>query len=420
MFPIRPSGDDAEEDAIGVEVEEGGDGLDGEGVEEAKTVKQAKDPKAPTAAEREAHEATHLPFRSWCRECVAGRRDNPPHRRKEDEERVFPEVSMDYAFVRRQDETETVTVLVVKDRDSRGLRTSVMKQKGIIIEESADKAADMVKGFGHQGKILMKVDNERALVALRKEVISRLGCDVIPVKPPEGESQSNGGVENGVKLFKGVLRVHLLALEKKLEAHIPSAHPIMTWLVEFVSDVITKYLQGSDGKSAYQRLFGKNVQEEGLEFGERVMYKTRKTQDMNVVLDARWQPGLWLGRTWGSISHRVATSENEVIEVRAVHRVPKGERWESDAINKLRATTWQWTVPAGAPVPVVVLGPREAAPGEADPVPVPVDRIGPKRIYIRTEDLETTGTQRGVGDASGRAIDRQQRGRSTRSSVESG
>ena len=257
-----------QEEANGVE-EEGSEEVEEEGVEEAKQVKPAKDPRAPTAAEREAHAATHLPFRSWCRECVAGRRDNPPHKKKAEEERVFPEVSMDYAFVRRQGETDTLTVLVVKDRDSRGLRTSVMKQKGICVEESADKAAEIVRGFGHQGKILMKVDNERALVALRKEVISRLGCDAIPVKPPEGESQSNGGVENGVKLFKGVLRVHLLAFERKLDAHIPSAHPVMTWLVEFVSDIITKYLQGSDGKSAYQRLFGKSVQEEGLEFGER-------------------------------------------------------------------------------------------------------------------------------------------------------
>ena len=101
----------------------------------------------------------------------------------------------------------------------------------------------------------------------------------------------------------------------------------MTWLVEHVSDLVTKYLQGADGKTGYQRPFGKQVHEEGLEFGERVMYRVRKTQDMNVVLDARWQTGVWLGRTWGTINHRIATTSREMIEVRAVHRAPKIERW---------------------------------------------------------------------------------------------
>ena len=64
-----------------------------------------------------------------------------------------------------------------------------------------------------------------------------------------------------------------------------------------LADLLTKYMQGADGRPGYQRLFGKQVHEEGLEFGERVMYKLRPTKDMNVVLDALWQPGLWLGRT---------------------------------------------------------------------------------------------------------------------------
>ena len=45
----------------------------------------------------------------------------------------------------------------------------------------------------------------------------------------------------------------------------------MTWLVECVADLVTKYMQGADGRTGYERLFGKQVHEEGLEFGERVM-----------------------------------------------------------------------------------------------------------------------------------------------------
>ena len=38
-------------------------------------------PKAPTAAEKERHALTHLPYASWCPYCVAGKRPNAPHRR---------------------------------------------------------------------------------------------------------------------------------------------------------------------------------------------------------------------------------------------------------------------------------------------------------------------------------------------------
>ena len=67
--------------------------------------------------------------------------------------------------------------------------------------------------------------------------------------------------------------------------HIPSKHQIVTWLLEHVADINTKYLRGSDGRTAYERLFGKPIHEEGLEFGECVLWKTRQSQDMNVPME---------------------------------------------------------------------------------------------------------------------------------------
>ena len=149
MFPVRP---DASDDGHDVrdeagDVEGGGDAVAGdeepeEEVEEAKAVRVARNPLAPTQAEREAHEATHLPFRSWCAECVAGRRDNPPHARMPEEEHQVPEVMLDYAFVRRGEETETTTILIAKDRDSRAIRAWVMRHKGVCLEEAGERAAD--------------------------------------------------------------------------------------------------------------------------------------------------------------------------------------------------------------------------------------------------------------------------------------
>ncbi len=93
-----------------------------------------RDPRDPTAAERAAHEATHLPFRSWCSDCVAGRRDNPPHHQIKQDENAVPEVLMDYCFVRRDDETETLTILIMKDRTSRAIQAWVVERKGADVD----------------------------------------------------------------------------------------------------------------------------------------------------------------------------------------------------------------------------------------------------------------------------------------------
>ena len=74
------------------------------------------------------------------RDCVAGRRDNPPHARMPEEERQVPEVMLDYAFVRRAAEEETLTILVMKDRESRAMRAWVMRHKGVCLEEAGERA----------------------------------------------------------------------------------------------------------------------------------------------------------------------------------------------------------------------------------------------------------------------------------------
>ena len=68
------------EDDIEVKVDEEPEEFE-ESEEQARTPKTRRSPKAPTKAEREAHDATHLPYRAWCHHCVRGRGAKKPHRR---------------------------------------------------------------------------------------------------------------------------------------------------------------------------------------------------------------------------------------------------------------------------------------------------------------------------------------------------
>ena len=55
------------------------------------------DPKMPSRAKVEAHNLTHLPYRSWCKHCVKGRGKELPHQRAKRETDMH-EFHFDWAF----------------------------------------------------------------------------------------------------------------------------------------------------------------------------------------------------------------------------------------------------------------------------------------------------------------------------------
>ena len=57
-----------------------------------------KGPHEPTDREVEEHQITHLPYRSWCKICVAARGVAAPHNMIERSDNELPLISMDYYF----------------------------------------------------------------------------------------------------------------------------------------------------------------------------------------------------------------------------------------------------------------------------------------------------------------------------------
>ena len=317
---------------------------------------------------------------------------------------------MDYCFLRRGDDDELTTILVLKERQSRAIQAWVVPSRSILLDEgaAAERAADGIRRFGFRDKVIIKTDNEPAILALRDLIQAKLKISVLEEEPQPHESQSNGAVEDGVKLIKGFLRVHVLALERKLGHRVPSKHPLMAWLVEHVADVSTKYLRGIDGRTAYEKLFGKQVHEEGLEFGEKVLWRQRANKDMNVLLEARWTEGLWLGRNWGTPHHRIGDSES-VWEARAVQRRPEAQRWCPEPLGAIRATPWRNpALPAGEE-PAEVLPPLPSE--ERVPARVPDEASrAVKSVYIRNTDFEKYGYTASCGKCQKMRFGRATRG----------
>ena len=68
----------------------------------------------------------------------------------------MPEVAFDYAFVRRDDEEELATLLVMRDRDTRAVRAWVLQNKGADFVETVDRAVTGVREFGYRGRVLIR------------------------------------------------------------------------------------------------------------------------------------------------------------------------------------------------------------------------------------------------------------------------
>ena len=98
------------------------------------------------------------------------------------------------------------------------------------------------------------------------------------VDRPSGLATANGQAENAVGKAEEMCRATRLSLEQRLGANIPILHPINLLVVKHAGDLYTKFSVGSDGKTPYRRLRGKECSEVHLEFGELVLYKQRKGQ----------------------------------------------------------------------------------------------------------------------------------------------
>ena len=332
-----------------------------------------KTPEMPTKAQIEEHcQRAHLPYRSWCEECVRGRKKNPPHKRVHDRERDMPCVCLDYCFLRDSDAEETLTVLVSRDADSRVTFADVCPQKGVH-EYAVEQTLMNLKRLGHT-KMAIKSDQEPALTALINEVKEKRHHETLTENSPVKESASNNVAEKAVQQVEEQVRVLKLGLQKRLHNFVPTLHPIMTWLIPHAADMLTKLEVGSDGHTAYERLRKKKYRGEVVEFGSRVMYREPGALHAGRgKLESRWHEGIWLGKRWESDEHIIATENKRIVKCRAVQQVPADRRWNKDQVEAVTGLPWKWipdeeAIPSGVIFrPITV----EAAKTAPEPEQVP-------------------------------------------------
>ena len=134
-------------------------------------------PALPSIEEQREHAKTHLPFRSWCKWCVQGRKPNWNHYTLSEQigRERGPEIHMDYCFFRELEGGESVPCLVVKCRKSRALAAHVVPQKGAGVDWVVSQVMrDLTKwGMRYSETIIIKTGQENAIVDVSQAVASR-------------------------------------------------------------------------------------------------------------------------------------------------------------------------------------------------------------------------------------------------------
>ena len=392
--PMHESADKAENFPDG-----DGDGvvhMDEEEQVEAVPMRMVRAPDDPTASEVEQHRIAHIPYRSWCRECVLGRGISAAHAKLDAErEHLLPTVAHDYAFVGKDDD-KVMPVLVSKSSRSLWIDAAVMPCKGSTSDYAVEHCADAILRMGH-ARFISKVDQENAAKDLVSKTLSKLGTRVeaIPENPPVNNSASNGMIENGVKQIEGIIRTHRSAVEHSQGVELSTDSHIIPWLVLWASYLYNRFSLDVRGRTPYEKTKGKRFKRELLEFGERVWWMPMKKEKKKNKLADKFREGHFLGIKEGTDEAFIGTPEG-VVKTRTIKRMPTKQRKSGETLLAVRGVPWQPN-PGGTSTKVEI----EV---QVDPIPVPAGVTVPDRIdvedakvklsrrnYIRQADLDEHG-----------------------------
>lgn len=334
-----------------------GEHEDPEMEEQCEPRKGLPDPGQPTQQQVDDHNLDHFPYRCWCRACVEGRGRGEPHRAGHGESQGVSMFAFDYLFITAgdkvklkaelsEDDEVVVKALVAKDSQSRAVFAHVVPKKGIDEDNYAvDVLVEDLKWLGHS-HVVLRTDNEPAIVALLKQAMITLRQDSSEVKQVVEEhssrydSQSNGFIEATLRDVQGLVRTYTCALSQRIGQRIPPDHAIFSWLVEHAAWIMTTRRVGHDGRTAYARVRRHTFTKRGVEFGEKVLYKLPMKgpeADARGSMDPRYKLGIVLGFSKNSPDYWVY-GDGQVRQYRSIQRRPSDDRWSAQMVAAVNVT----------------------------------------------------------------------------------
>ena len=163
-----------------------------------------------------------------------------------------------------------------------------------------------------------------------------------------------------------MLREHV---QDKVEVELGASDVIVHWMVRWAAMMVSRFLVGKDGLTAYERRRGRKCRIPVVAFGEKVWHKEiRPGKERANKLESEWREGLWLGHSRRSNEGIIGTREG-VVRAYAVKRMDEESRWDAKYLQEMKGTPQQPdpSLPGLAiPIKVNIDPPHEESPAPAE------------------------------------------------------
>eukprot|EP00971_Amphidinium_carterae_P138391 2742294-Amphidinium_carterae.1 len=136
----------------------------------AADIKMRRTPLEPTRRERELHEANgHIPYRSWCASCVAGRGRADAHHRGRTP--TTSTVDLDYAYIEPRAEAEAMgdsaaPIWVARCDMTKATFAEMLPSKGVAHPYNLVALVNILLQLPHN-QLTLKSDDEESIKALK-------------------------------------------------------------------------------------------------------------------------------------------------------------------------------------------------------------------------------------------------------------
>ena len=245
-------------------------------------------PDEPTSEERRHLGLTHLPYQPWCSVCVRARGRENRHVPRSQNQPGTPVIQCDYCFLKTEEDTPMVTVLLAIDTVYKQMFAIPPEKKGNGDPFASRSLAAFARYVGHP-KVIIQGDSEHALLAVIHDACALLTA-ATPRTSPVNSKGSNGAAERAVQSVEGMARTLRLDLLGRTNITVGSDLPITSWMVRHAAWLLSHFQTGSaDGKTADARQFERPYESLVLPFTERVTWKDPTLRSAKLEK----QLGLW-------------------------------------------------------------------------------------------------------------------------------
>ena len=373
-------------------------------------------PAAPTPREIEEHEASHYPYRAWCRHCVAGsgRLDGHAAVSKDSRDEGIDTIAVDYGYfndiakgvtddtaatgapatpaamdIEGKHKTHT-PILFAGDRRFGAVFAAVVPEKGVNTH-AVGALREFILGLGLT-RVKLRSDGEPAVRALLEQVsaeIRRRGLEVVPDQTPKGDSQAAGMQESTVHRVKCKARTLWHAARELHQVDPGDAHVAAIWCVQYAAKLINRTHKGPDGRSAWSRITGrKEFPRPIAPWGEKVMF-AMGGHKYKPGVETKWGEGIFLDLIEPTGEYVIGTPAG-MVKSGCIKRMVRDSARDPTLFKAVVGQPWRLS-PTSAPGTSTVELPTRLSVQPAVPagdLPEPHGRAAealPRRLYIRRE-----------------------------------